>query len=105
MPDVSIVIPVYNEEGILREAVTELLDGYNTVRVALAWPELTVEVIVAENGSKARTVALADPAARHGAADDREPLRRQALTTMRRAAVSIDRDGSACYYRIHARGE
>ena len=27
VPDVSIVIPVYNEEGILREAVTELLAG------------------------------------------------------------------------------
>jgi glycosyltransferase involved in cell wall biosynthesis len=60
MPDVSIVIPVYNEEGILREAVTELLDGYDTVRVALDWPELTVEVIVAENGSSDRTVELAE---------------------------------------------
>jgi len=60
MPDVSIVIPVYNEEGILREAITELLDGYDTVRVALDWPELTVEVIVAENGSKDRTVELAE---------------------------------------------
>ena len=60
MPDVSIVIPVYNEEGILREAVTELLDGYDTVRVALDWPELTVEVLIAENGSKDRTVELAE---------------------------------------------
>jgi glycosyltransferase involved in cell wall biosynthesis len=60
MPDVSIVIPVYNEEGILREAVTELLDGYETVRVALDWPELTIEVIIAENGSKDRTVELAE---------------------------------------------
>jgi len=60
MPDVSIVIPVYNEEGILREAITELLDGYDTVRVALDWPDLTVEVIVAENGSKDRTVELAE---------------------------------------------
>lgn len=60
MPDVSIVIPVYNEEGILREAITELLDGYDTVRVALDWPELTLEVIIAENGSKDRTVELAE---------------------------------------------
>lgn len=60
MPDVSIVIPVYNEEGILREAVTELLDGYDTVRVALDWPELTIEVLIAENGSKDRTVELAE---------------------------------------------
>ena len=41
-PDVSIVIPVYNEEGILREAVTELLDGLDTVRAALHAPELDV---------------------------------------------------------------
>jgi glycosyltransferase involved in cell wall biosynthesis len=60
MPDVSIVIPVYNEEGILREAITEVLDGYDTVRVALDWPELSIEVIVAENGSKDRTVELAE---------------------------------------------
>jgi glycosyltransferase involved in cell wall biosynthesis len=59
-PDVSIVIPVYNEEGILREAITELLDGFDTVRVALDWPDLSIEVIVAENGSKDRTVELAE---------------------------------------------
>ena len=59
-PDVSIVIPVYTEEGILREAITELLDGFDTVRVALDWPELSLEVIVAENGSKDRTVELAE---------------------------------------------
>ncbi len=59
-PDVSIVIPVYNEEGILREAVTELLDGLDTVRLALDEPELTFEVIIAENGSSDRTVELAE---------------------------------------------
>ena len=59
-PDVSIVIPVYNEEGILREAVTELLDGVETVRLALDWPELTFEIIIAENGSRDRTVELAE---------------------------------------------
>ena len=48
-PDVSIVIPVYNEEGILREAVTDLLDGLDAVRSALHAPELTFEVIIAEN--------------------------------------------------------
>ena len=51
--DVSIVIPVYNEEGILREAITELLDG-------LAGSDLTFEVIIAENGSSDRTVELAE---------------------------------------------
>lgn len=50
-PDVSIVIPVYNEEGILREAVTELIEGLD--------PELTFEIIIAENGSRDSTVELA----------------------------------------------
>ncbi len=60
MPDVSIVIPVYNEEGILREAVTELLGNLQGVAQALRAPELTFEVILAENGSKDRTVELAE---------------------------------------------
>ena len=50
--DVSIVIPVYNEEGILREAVTELLEGESK--------NYTFEVILAENGSSDRTVELAE---------------------------------------------
>jgi glycosyltransferase involved in cell wall biosynthesis len=58
-PDISIVIPVYNEEGILREAVTELLAGLDGLRAALAAPELRFEVILAENGSRDRTAALA----------------------------------------------
>jgi glycosyltransferase involved in cell wall biosynthesis len=58
-PDVSIVIPVYNEEGILREAVTELMGGMDVVRRALHAPELTFEVILAENGSRDRTPELA----------------------------------------------
>jgi glycosyltransferase involved in cell wall biosynthesis len=58
-PDVSIVIPVYNEEGILREAVTELLAGLDIVRAALAAPELRFEIIIAENGSRDRTAELA----------------------------------------------
>jgi len=59
MPDVSIVIPVYNEEGILREAVTELLEGFDFVRRELGEPELSFEIIVAENGSRDRTAELA----------------------------------------------
>jgi len=58
--DVSIVIPVYNEEGILREAVTELLEGLDGVRTALGAPDLRFEVILAENGSKDRTAELAE---------------------------------------------
>jgi glycosyltransferase involved in cell wall biosynthesis len=59
VPDVSIVIPVYNEEGIVREAVTELVDGLDGVRRALHAPELAFEVILAENGSSDRTAELA----------------------------------------------
>ncbi|NVB79187.1 MAG: glycosyltransferase family 2 protein [Kofleriaceae bacterium] len=59
-PDVSIVIPVYNEEGILREAVTELLEGLDTVRLALDAPDLKFEIIIAENGSSDRTGELAE---------------------------------------------
>ncbi len=60
MPDVSIVIPVYNEEGILREAVTELLDGLEGLRATLHAPAMTWEVIIAENGSRDRTAELAE---------------------------------------------
>jgi len=60
MPDVSIVIPVYNEEGILREAVAELLEGFEFVRRELHAPDMTFEIIVAENGSRDRTFELAD---------------------------------------------
>jgi glycosyltransferase involved in cell wall biosynthesis len=59
VPDVSIVIPVYNEEGILREAVTELLDGLDVVRNALQAPGLEFEIVIAENGSRDRTAELA----------------------------------------------
>jgi glycosyltransferase involved in cell wall biosynthesis len=58
-PDVSIVIPVYNEEGILREAVTELIGGWAVVRTQLEAPDLQFEVILAENGSTDRTAELA----------------------------------------------
>ncbi|HEY1548066.1 MAG TPA: glycosyltransferase family 2 protein [Kofleriaceae bacterium] len=53
MPDVSIVIPVYNEEGILREAIDELI-------AELSSRELSYEIIIAENGSRDRTVELAE---------------------------------------------
>ena len=58
-PDVSIVIPVYNEEGILRDAVTELLAGLDGVRTSLRAPDLTFEIVLAENGSSDRTAELA----------------------------------------------
>lgn len=47
------MIPVYNEEGILREAVTGLADEL----AALGW---SYELILAENGSRDNTVALGE---------------------------------------------
>ena len=52
-PRVSIVIPVYNEEGILHESVEALCAELD----ALGW---TWEVILAENGSSDHTVALGE---------------------------------------------
>lgn len=70
VPDVSIVIPVYNEEGILREAVTELRRGLAVVREDLGAPDLQFEIILAENGSRDRTVDLA-----RGLADEMPDVR------------------------------
>ncbi len=58
-PELSIIIPIHNEEGILLSAVNDLL-----VRL----PELnrTFEIILAENGSKDRTIDIAQEiAAKH----------------------------------------
>jgi len=51
-PDVTIVIPVYNEEGILRSAVIDLVDR-------LQGAGFSYELVLAENGSRDRTVELA----------------------------------------------
>lgn len=52
-PRVSIVIPVFNEEGILHAAVVELRE-----RLApLGWD---YEILLAENGSRDRTVQIAE---------------------------------------------
>jgi glycosyltransferase involved in cell wall biosynthesis len=51
-PRISIVIPVYNEEAILEAAVKDLLDRLSEFA-------FTYELILAENGSKDATVALA----------------------------------------------
>jgi glycosyltransferase involved in cell wall biosynthesis len=50
-PRISIVIPVYNEESILHSAVVDL-------RERLAPLGFSYEIILAENGSKDRTVAI-----------------------------------------------
>lgn len=51
-PLISIVIPVYNEESILRDAVTELC-------AELAECDWTHEILICENGSTDRTRELA----------------------------------------------
>jgi glycosyltransferase involved in cell wall biosynthesis len=51
-PHVSIVIPVYNEEGILHSAVTRL-------RADLTRFPWTYEILIAENGSSDRTAEMA----------------------------------------------
>lgn len=52
-PHVSIVIPVYNEEAILFDAVTGL-------REHLAERGWSYEILIAENGSKDRTVQIGE---------------------------------------------
>ncbi len=51
-PRISIVIPVYNEEAILHAAVVDLRERLSP----LGW---SYEIILAENGSKDRTVEIA----------------------------------------------
>ena len=48
---ISIVIPVYNEEAILHAAVVDLRERLKP----LGW---TYEIILAENGSRDRTVEI-----------------------------------------------
>lgn len=51
-PEISIVIPVYNEEGIIRPAISLLVDSMNEIGS-------TYEIVLAENGSTDRTLELA----------------------------------------------
>lgn len=52
VPSISIVIPVYDEEAILRAAILELFDRLSL----LPWP---YEILIAENGSTDRTLEIA----------------------------------------------
>jgi glycosyltransferase involved in cell wall biosynthesis len=52
-PRISIVIPVYNEEAILHAAIVDLRERLKP----LGW---SYEVIIAENGSKDRTVQIGE---------------------------------------------
>ncbi len=51
-PEISIVIPVYNEEGILHSAVVDLRERLTP----FGWD---YEIVLAENGSRDRTIAIA----------------------------------------------
>jgi glycosyltransferase involved in cell wall biosynthesis len=52
-PRISIVIPIYNEQGILHSAVVDLLDRLET----FGW---SYEIILAENGSKDETIRIGE---------------------------------------------
>jgi glycosyltransferase involved in cell wall biosynthesis len=52
-PLVSIVIPVYNEEGMISAALADLTEKLSDV-------DFTYEIIIAENGSRDQTVAIAE---------------------------------------------
>ncbi len=52
-PHVSIVIPIYNEEAILEAAVKDLVERLQAF-------DFSYEIVLAENGSRDRTVALAE---------------------------------------------
>ena len=60
--DISIIIPVYNEEGILHSAIVDLRERLHP----LGW---RYEIIIAENGSKDNTVNLAQELASKYSAD------------------------------------
>jgi glycosyltransferase involved in cell wall biosynthesis len=51
-PSISIVIPVHNEEGILRAAIVDLVDRLEV----FPW---SYELVIAENGSTDRTIEVA----------------------------------------------
>ena len=53
VPEISIVIPVYNEEGILSASLSDLIR-------TLGQETYAYEIIVAENGSTDRTVEIAE---------------------------------------------
>jgi glycosyltransferase AglD len=57
-PEISVIIPVYNEEAILAESVGDLIAGF-----AAAGP-LRYEIVLAENGSRDRTREIAGELAR-----------------------------------------
>ena len=63
-PRISIVIPVYNEEAILHAAVVDLRERLEP----MGW---SYEIILAENGSRDRTVEIGQELANKYGADAR----------------------------------
>ena len=53
LPKVSILIPIYNEEGILRSSVVDLIDRLKAF-------DVSYELVLAENGSVDGTVAICE---------------------------------------------
>jgi glycosyltransferase involved in cell wall biosynthesis len=53
LPQVSILIPIYNEEGILRSSVVDLIDRLKAF-------DIGYELVLAENGSVDNTVAICE---------------------------------------------
>lgn len=101
-PDLSVVIPVFNEEAILHTAIDGLLEALGD----LGRP---FEIIVAENGSTDRTVAVAEQVARkhpevrffsHGQPNYGAALRRGILEARGRFVVCDEIDlCDADFYR------
>jgi len=52
-PEVSILIPIYNEEKILEESVREITEGVGQLGISY-------ELLLCENGSRDRTVEIAE---------------------------------------------
>jgi len=52
-PEISVVIPIYNEEAILADSVAELLRGFAAAGIT------GFEIVLAENGSRDRTREVA----------------------------------------------
>ena len=52
-PDVSILIPIYNEEEILEESVRDIIQGADPLGISY-------ELVLCENGSKDRTVEIGE---------------------------------------------
>lgn len=66
-PRISIVIPVYNEEAILHAAVVDLRERLSSLVADRGW---TYEIILAENGSRDRTVEIGQELAnKYGSAE------------------------------------